>query len=409
MAPLNATVRDPPAPLLRSSKKVPVLTNPEELAVGMKLQQPVYAGSQLLLSAGKVLNAADIDFISQRAPRATVYVVDPVFDELISFHDDTRDRAVAHSTHRTLIRLMTDVEQRYASRAITNKIDCRGIQEAVAGAMTFLGQHPVIAGELVEPVKDEEYLVSHAAHVFYLSLVLGDAVRVRVAEANKKHAARYGSQQAIELDLTPLALAALFMDIGMWPMRYLYVQTEPLTMEQCEQLRNHPVESAAALPDDTPEITRLAIETHHENFDGSGYPYGLVGEEIHVFARILRIADAYAAATTNHAFREACSPVRALWEMTLGPFSQFYDPILLKIFYTLMQPFPIGAKVELNSGQHGVVVRYGRQSPFLPEIIIAFDEAGRRLPAGEIVGPIRLDQHDTLGIVAFGGEDLRDI
>lgn len=384
---------------------MPVLTSPKELAVGMKLQRPVHAGLKLLLPADKVLNAADIDFIIKRVPRATVYVTDPVFDEFISFHDDARDRAVAQSSHGTLVQLMTEVQHRYASRTICNKIDCQGIRTAVSGAMMFLSQNPVMSATLAEPSEDEEYLVSHTAHVFYLSMVIGDAVRVGVAEGQKKNPGNSAGQRA-KLDLTPLALAALFMDIGMWPLRHLYEQSEPLTLEQCEQLRNHPVESAASLPSEAPEITKLAIETHHENFDGSGYPYGLSGEEIHIFARILRIADTYAAATTKHAFREACSPVRALWEMTMGPFSQFYDPVLLKIFYTLIQPFPIGARVRLNTGQYGVVVRYGRQSPFLPEIVIAFDETGSRLPANEIVGPIRLDQHDTLGIAAFGNEDL---
>ena len=109
---------------------------------------------------------------------------------------------------------------------------------------------------------------------------------------------------------------------------------------------------------------------HHENYDGSGYPYGLKGDEIHILARVLRIADAYSAATADQVYSEACSPVRALWEMTWGPVSQFYDPIVMKLFASLVQPYPIGAKVQLNSGYTGVVVRYGHESPFLPEIII---------------------------------------
>jgi len=330
-------------------------------------------------------------------------VEDPVLDELVTFHDDRRDREIAHTAQSQLVNLLSDVQKNLSARMSIRSRDCVGIEQAVHGVLAYLEANPVMAMHLIRQQPDEEYLVSHAAQVFYLSLVTGNAVRSRVVQA------RQGNVTAGNINLGPLALAALFMDLAMWPLKAMYTQTEPLTEEQLRQIRCHPLTSAEMLPADTPDVVKLLIETHHENYDGTGYPFGLSGDQTHVFARILRIADAYAAATATQTYKEACSPVSALWQMTWGMFAQFYDPILMKIFVSLMHPYPIGAKLRLSSGQYGVVVRFGQVSPFLPEVVVAFDEQGRRLPSSLLLGPLRLDETQDLRIVSFMGEDLSQL
>ena len=64
---------------------------------------------------------------------------------------------------------------------------------------------------------------------------------------------------------------------------------------------------------------------HHENFDGSGYPDGLKGEEIPFFARILRVVDSFDAMTTNRPYRRALSVKEALQELERCRGKQ-YDP-----------------------------------------------------------------------------------
>jgi hypothetical protein len=171
----------------------------------------------------------------------------------------------------------------------------------------------------------------------------------------------------------------------------------------------HPAASVAALPPDTPEAVTEVILRHHENMDGTGYPGGLSGEAIPLFARILRVTDAFDAATSRRVFREAKSPPRALWEMTIGPYAQFYDPVVLKIFGSVVQPFPIGAKLRLACGRYGVVVRFGERYSLLPEIIIAFDEHGKRLPRHRLEGPYKLDCRTDIRIAAYDNEDISDI
>jgi HD-GYP domain-containing protein (c-di-GMP phosphodiesterase class II) len=394
---------------IKEHATVPLLTNTNDLTPQSRLHQPVYDGEQLLLPAGKVLNSADVDFLRRRCPGGEVYIEDPVLDRLVSFDDIGRDNEVARTAQRRLVELVGEVRDKCASTMDVSSLDCPAIDRAVQGVLGFLEENPVMALRLSAPSQGEHYLTSHAAHVFYLSLVLGNDVRARVNEARRLDPGKYSPITQRDFNIAPLAIAALFMDLGMWPIKELFEQDEPLTLEQCERIRNHPVESARALPPDAPELTRLVVETHHENFDGTGYPYGLRGDEIHIFARVLRIADAFAAATAQQIYQQACSPVRALWEMTWGPFTHFYDPILLKVFATRLQPYPIGAKVKLNTGHYGVVVRHNADSPFLPEIIVALDENGAPLRKEQLVGPISLRERGDFRIVSFQGEDLSDL
>ncbi len=385
---------------------MPLLMQARELTERMRLHDSVFHDGKLLVRAGKVLNAADIDFLKRRCPAAAVQVEDPILDELITYTASPECRTVVSSAQEGMADLITETREGYGLQMRLDSLDCGGLQQAVGGVLDFIDTHPELARDLVDPLQGRNFLVTHAVQTFYLSMLLGNDLRVQIDRA--KSNAPPGQQRSSNLNLAPLGLAALYMDMAMWPLRDLYTNTEALTCEQLETIRRHPIRSAEMLPENTSELTRLVIETHHENLDGTGYPYGLQGSEIHIFSRILRIADAFASATSTTAFRQEISPARALWDMTWGPFHQFFDPVLMKIFARRIQPFPIGARLRLNTGQYGVVTNHIDGSPFQPEIVIAFDDNGRRLPSSQIVGPFPLARRPELRIVEFCAEDLSE-
>ena len=80
-----------------------------------------------------------------------------------------------------------------------------------------------------------------------------------------------------------------------------------------------------------------AIEFHHENWDGTGYPRGLREHQIPLAARIVHIADAWDAMTTDRPYRQGFSRARALAVITINAGKQF-DPELVGVFSELMQP-----------------------------------------------------------------------
>ncbi len=133
-------------------------------------------------------------------------------------------------------------------------------------------------------------------------------------------------------DIASLAFAARVHDVGkiFIPERILS-KAGPLTEDEFSLVKMHAhvgAEIVGIIPGS--EKLREAIKSHHEAFDGSGYPAGLRGEEIPLWARILSIADAYGNMTTERSFAFAKNSDQALAE--LGKLSGIrYDGMLVRI------------------------------------------------------------------------------
>ena len=111
-----------------------------------------------------------------------------------------------------------------------------------------------------------------------------------------------------------LALAGVLHDIGKLRLsRYVSGKDNPLVVEEIKYVRRHPQLGCEALQNRG--YSSFVLETiyyHHENYDGSGYPQNLQGEEIPLGSRILRVCDTYAALTEKRPYREAFEPETAI-------------------------------------------------------------------------------------------------
>jgi len=160
------------------------------------------------------------------------------------------------------------------------------------------------------------------------SYTRGHSVRVAV------FAAQIGGQMGLdERQLENLEYAALLHDLGKLSLpSHILTKPSQLTDEEMDAMRNHPA-AGAQMVERIPPLRGLTphVAAHHEWYGGGGYPSGVAGEKIPSFARILSVADAYDAMTTDRAYRPAMSEADALDEVLRGSGTQF-DPDVVGAF-----------------------------------------------------------------------------
>ncbi len=105
-----------------------------------------------------------------------------------------------------------------------------------------------------------------------------------------------------------------------------------LTDEEWIEMKRHP-EMGYRIAMATPELAPIAdyILNHHERWDGNGYPYGRKGDEIPLLSRIISVADAYDAMTSDRSYRKAMTKEQAIDEIQRNAGTQF-DPYIAELF-----------------------------------------------------------------------------
>ncbi len=106
----------------------------------------------------------------------------------------------------------------------------------------------------------------------------------------------------------------------------------PLTPAEWDLMMQHPLLGVALLRDDSvPASTQAVIRSHHERWDGSGYPTGLIGEEAPLFSRIAAVADVFHAVTSER-YHASARPRRWGVEMIRSGSGSEFDPTVVEAF-----------------------------------------------------------------------------
>jgi HD-GYP domain-containing protein (c-di-GMP phosphodiesterase class II) len=113
----------------------------------------------------------------------------------------------------------------------------------------------------------------------------------------------------------------------------------------------------------------LGISQHHERMDGSGYPKGLVGDDISIYGRMAGIADCFAALITPRPYANPQAPQEALMSLYEWGEKSLHLP-LIEQFIQAVSVFPVGSMVELSSGEICVVLAHNRVRRLEPKVLI---------------------------------------
>lgn len=176
--------------------------------------------------------------------------------------------------------------------------------------------------------------------------------------------------------LLDLGTGAMLHDIGkLWVPESVLNKTDKLTKPEWEIMKSHATWGHQALSRQH-ELSYLVAHCayqHHERIDGSGYPRGLKGDQVHIFGKIIAVADVYDAMVMHRSYRAGMVPAQVM-EYLFSQAGIAFDLDLVSIFSKRVALYPLGTSVTLSDGRSGIVVSIYDQIPLRPVVRIVQDE-----------------------------------
>lgn len=186
----------------------------------------------------------------------------------------------------------------------------------------------------------------------------------------------FGRHMGLEKDgLSTLAMGLLLMDVGKAKLpKELLTKSSALSPAEFEEMKKH-VDYSVDILRQTEGVSENVINialTHHERYDGSGYPNGLTGVQIPVYGRMAAIIDSYDAMTTTTAYRKGMSEHEALQKI-YDARDRFFQRELVEQFLQCMGVYPTGSLVELSSGEVGIILSQNTKQRLKPRVMTMLD------------------------------------
>jgi len=231
-------------------------------------------------------------------------------------------------------------------------LDVNTANEIVDSVLEKSESHRNIIDSITKVRSIDEYTYYHSLNVSMLCMMIGQWLRLD------------------EYHVRNLTQAGLLHDIGKVRIPAgILNKPGKLTEEEFEEMKRHSeygYNMVKNIDDISPEVAK-AILTHHEKEDGSGYPFGLTGDKLNLYSKVVTVADIFDAMTANRIYKSKDTPFKVFELMQHGSFG-ILDPVVLDVFLTNVTSYYIGAKVMLNTGETGVVVFMNKQNYSRPVV-----------------------------------------
>jgi HD-GYP domain len=320
----------------------------------MQVARNIYsADGQILLAEGVSLTANYINRL-QELGIMSLYITDQLIGKVEV--DD-------------LVRIQTRIEAMKAVKEVMRNIrDGRSVSgekvyRVISEVLDEILSNRSISFSLVDIRAMNDYLFGHCLTVCILSLMTGVAAGYNFSR------------------LRDLAMGAILHDVGKVSIAdNILNKAGALTTAELAEIQKHAQLGYDILKkcNDISSVSSHIAWQHHEKFNGTGYPRGLKGQEIHEFARIAAIADVYDALSTDRIYRKRWLPHEVL-EYIRDKDKTDFDPDFSKLFLDNIAPFPIGSMVLLSNGEKGVVIKVSKKFAARPLVRVLFDANGAAL------------------------------
>lgn len=270
--------------------------------------------------------------------------------------DEERGRAQAlHDHARSVVAALLEAV-RWGGRP-----DLEPAASAVRQLLASVSRNPNALLSLTRLKDPDRYTSMHSVNVCVFALAFGQQLGL----------GRRG--------LYELGLGALLHDLGkMRVPRDILDKAGPLTAAESRRMRMHPAHGRDLLAahGDLPQAALAAVYLHHERHDGTGYPEGLSGREIPLFARVVALCDVYDALTSPRGYSAPVSELVALRTLCEGRGTAFH-PRLVDTFIRCIGVYPVGSLVVLSSGEIALVTSVHPEDRSRPVVKPLFDSKQR--------------------------------
>jgi putative nucleotidyltransferase with HDIG domain len=172
-----------------------------------------------------------------------------------------------------------------------------------------------------------------------------------------------------------IVMAGLLHDIGKSQIPTEILNKKgPLTENEFEIMKRHTVYGYEIIKNnnDISMDVKRAVIMHHEKENGTGYPFGIKGNQKNLYSKILTVADIFDAITSERVYRERKTPFMAFKELEKVGFDTV-DPKVMMVLFTNMPNYYVGSKVKMENGDIGEVVYVPNQCAYAPVIKVNND------------------------------------
>ena len=258
------------------------------------------------------------------------------------------------AANRTYQATKLQIKRLLASAQLGQAFNLQEAQRAVKDCVERVVNNPNAILWLTRLKHQDEYTAEHSVNVCLLSIALGKQIDLAPYE------------------LENLGICGLMHDIGK-----MKVPTEilnkpgPLDPEEFAEMARHTLYAKQLLmgrSDIYPGAVDVAY-SHHERLDGKGYPRGIDSTKLSLFTRIVTVADAYDAMTSDRCYKPGMSSLDAMRILNRNRGTQF-DEELVRKFISMIGLYPPGYLLEMSNGEVGIILSADPGYQLKPKVIM---------------------------------------
>ncbi len=290
--------------------------------------------------------------------RAKSTLLKPIVENSVTFSDELPEarKALANSSE-----VLAKAFEKLKSKGL---VDVPAVQSAIDPLIESVLRNDEVVAALIRMRRKGEYLFNHSLAVSVWAALLG-----RHLGFEKKR-------------LAYLAKGAALLDVGMVTLpSQITASSAALDEESRLTVQTHVMAGVHLLEKQASVVSPLVLEmiaSHHERFDGSGYPGGIANTAIPLFGRIAGLVDTYDAMITPRPYAVCRTSFQAMQELS-DMKDELFQGSLVEQFMQAIGVFPTGSLVKLNTGEIGVVVQQNSARRLRPKIVVILDPKGDKL------------------------------